>query len=395
MASDEAADSLPTDGKETPEIPDFDLIRRIGSGGFGEVWLAANQTTGQLRAVKVIALRRTDTSDPAGREITSITRLEANVRRRHPNLLNIHHVGKTADHLFYVMDLADDISGKPASSQPRYQPATLQRRLKRGPLPPQQCWDYARQLFEALTSLHQAGMVHRDVKPANCLFIEGELKLADFGLVTDVDQQISRVGTLKYMPPDGRMDAQADVYAAGLVIYEMMTGLPVERFPHLGAVSSEISTTPILSTLLRLVASACQPDPKLRPRDAPAVLSQLMASETEEAATPVRSPRRVFGRIAVAVVVMALVTGVGYWATRPPRIHVNFTSRPFEATVFLDGVQQLDADGVPCKTPCTVEDLPARKHHVVFKHPGLSDLYAGQIDFARAREVTVQWGPQP
>jgi len=247
-------------------------------------------------------------------------------------------------------------------------------------------------------------MVHRDVKPANCLFIEGELRLADFGLVTDVDQQISPVGTQKYMPPDGRMDAQADVYAAGLVIYEMMTGLPVERFPHLGAAASEVSTTPILSRLIRLVTSACQPDRKLRPRDAPAVLSQLMAPETQQAAAPVRSARRVFGAVAVAVIVMALVTGVGYWATRPPpvpvnsrppRVHVNFTTRPFEATIFLDGVQQFEADGLPCKTPCTIEDLPARKHHVVFKHPGLSDLYAGQIDFARAREVTAEWGPKP
>ena len=81
-----------------PEVPDFDLIRPIGQGGFGRVWLAANRTTGHLRAVKVIPLRQRGATDPAGREITSITRLEANVRRQHPNLLNIHHVGQTAAH---------------------------------------------------------------------------------------------------------------------------------------------------------------------------------------------------------------------------------------------------------------------------------------------------------
>ena len=94
-----------------PDIPGFDLIRPIGRGGFGQVWLATNQATGALRAVKVIPLRRSDGRDPAGREITSIARLEANLRRRHRNLTTIHHVGKTDEHLYYVMDPADDISG--------------------------------------------------------------------------------------------------------------------------------------------------------------------------------------------------------------------------------------------------------------------------------------------
>ena len=94
--------------------------------------------------------------------------------------------------------------------------------------------DYARQLLAGLASLHAAGMVHRDVKPANCLFVGGQLKLADFGLLTEAHPLVSRLGTQKYMPPDGRMDMRADVYAAGLVIYEMLSGLPVDDFPRLG-----------------------------------------------------------------------------------------------------------------------------------------------------------------
>ena len=75
------------DGRASPEVPGFDLIRPIGKGGFGEVWLAANRATGRLRAVKIIAAAPTGTVGPAAREVTSVIRLEANLQRQHPNLI--------------------------------------------------------------------------------------------------------------------------------------------------------------------------------------------------------------------------------------------------------------------------------------------------------------------
>ncbi|MHC4177237.1 MAG: protein kinase domain-containing protein, partial [Planctomycetota bacterium] len=251
--SDSTGDYPPKPEQPAPGVPDFELIRPIGQGGFGQVWLATNQTTGHLRAVKVISLRGSGTRDPAGREITSITRLEDAVHTHHPNLLDIQHVGKTAEHLFYVMEPADDVSGSPASSGGEYRPATLESRLEGGPLGPEECLRYARELLGGLAHLHTAGMVHRDVKPANCLFVGGRLKLADFGLLAEANPQVSRVGTQKYMPPDGRMDTRADVYAAGLVVYELITGLPVESFPRLGKRAQQIAEAPILNRLNRLV----------------------------------------------------------------------------------------------------------------------------------------------
>jgi serine/threonine protein kinase len=141
--------------------------------------------------------------------------LEAQLGTRHENLADIHHVGKTADYLFSIMDPADDISGGSATAEPDYRPATLARRLEQGPLPTGECRETARQLLAGLAHLHAAGMIHRDVKPANCLWVGRHLKLADLGLLTAANSQASRLGTGKHMPPNGRMDARADVCAAG------------------------------------------------------------------------------------------------------------------------------------------------------------------------------------
>jgi len=379
-----------------PYVPDFDLIRLIGQGGFGQVWLATNRTTGRLRAVKVIPLNRPDAADPAGREITSITRLETNVRNEHPNLVNIYHVGKTADHLFYVMDPADDVSGNSASSDSSYQPATLRSRLETGPLAPQDCLLRTRQLLAGLASLHRAGMVHRDVKPENCLFVDGELKLADFGLLTEADLKMSRVGTRKYMPPDGRMDARADVYAAGLVVYEMISGLAADRFPRLGSRAHEVVKDPVLSRLNRLVLRACQPDPQERFQDAGRMLAHL-TSEPPWTARPARIRRLVAASIAcvlLAIPLAMLAFWLGWFELGAPRqVEVNFITEPFNATIHLDGVLQKKLDGTPYLTPCTIPDLPARVHHTVFRCEGLEELDAGEIDFATTGEIIARWEP--
>ncbi|MBN2476752.1 MAG: serine/threonine protein kinase [Pirellulales bacterium] len=380
------------DDETVPEVPDFELIRPIGQGGFGRVWLATNRTTGHLRAVKVISLRRRGTTDPAGREITSITRLEANLRRQHANLLTIHHVGQTAEHLFYVMDLADDATGRPASPDADYRAATLLNRLGDGPLPVNDCLRCARQLLAGLASLHEAGMVHRDVKPANCLFVDGQLKLADFGLLTEANPQISRVGTQKYMPPDGRMDARADVYAAGLAIYEMVTGLPADSFPRLGERAADVAADPTLCLLVRLALGACQPDPQQRFADADAMLREI--AEPRKPAAESHGRRRWIAVSIAALAAAAALAAVCFWPGNPPRVQVNFITEPYEATILLDGVRQLRPDGTPCTTPCTIENVSAETHRVIFQHQGLPDLDAGRIDFAATRQIRAEFTPR-
>jgi serine/threonine protein kinase len=375
--------------QDRPTVPDFDLIRPIGRGGFGQVWLAKNRATGHLRAVKVIPVHTPGRADPAGREIVSLTRLETNVGRHHPNLLTIHHVGKTTDHLFYVMDLADDASRSAADPGSPYRPATLESRLAGGPLPADQCVQRARQLLTGLAFLHEAGVVHRDVKPSNCLFVDGELKLADFGLLTEVGPQMSRVGTQKYMPPDGHMDARADVYAAGLVVYEMVTGLPVDSFPRLGDRATKIVRSPDLCALTRLALAACHPEPDARFPDARAMLAQLEAG-------PRKSPRwkRLWRRVILAGGIAALAAAGTFWLAQAEHVHVNFiTEAPyFESEIYLNGQRQLQLDGTPYKTPCTIDDLPSRVYHVVLKREGLPDRDLGPIDFRETRQIVVGSG---
>jgi len=379
-------------GQAPPEIPDFDLIRPIGEGGFGQVWLAVNRATERLRAVKVIPLQFSGTRDRAGREINSLVRLEDNLKYKHPNLLAIHHVAKTDEFLYYVMDLADDVSGAPATDEPGYRPASLSSRLQGGPLPAEECLRIARQLLAGLASLHEARMVHRDVKPANCLFVGGQLKLGDFGLLVEASPQVSRVGTAKYMPPDGRMDARADVYAAGLVIYEMITGLPADRFPSCGRRASQVIEDPTLQLLHRLVMRACEPDPGDRFSDVRVMLAELETGRSVR--RPVARRTRRAWLLATAAAACAILL-LGFWIGRPRTVHVNFVTEPFEATVYLDGDLQKDADGNPRRTPCTIAELAPRVHHVEFRLPGRTPLDAGPCDFAESRRVEKRWPAGP
>ena len=348
-----------------PEIPDFDLLRLVGEGGFGQVWLATNRTTGRLLAVKLIPLRQNDRSSAAMREISSLTRLETNSQCRHESLLGIHHIGKTADYLFYVMDPADDVSGDSASERPDYRPATLQSRLENGPIPPETCLDYARQLLAGLASLHSAGMVHRDVKPGNCLFVGGRLKLADFGLLTESHPLVSRVGTQKYMPPDGQMDRRADVYAAGLVMYEMLTGFADRSFsksrPAVAGAERESLFRPIDGRCFGGIANASRPPASA---DARKMLAALEASSR----TPFRLPRR---RILTAcIAIFLLATMAAAWHCLPRRVDVSFITVPYEAHVFLDGVLLVDPSGTPYATPCTIGGLVACTREVSFECKG-------------------------
>ncbi|MFZ4637647.1 MAG: protein kinase domain-containing protein [Pirellulales bacterium] len=395
-----------------PSIPDLDLVRRIGRGGFGEVWLGINRATGGLKAVKVVPLARGGRKvDPAGREVVSLAQFESQQIGRHPNLLDVQHVGRTDDVLFMLMDPADDVSGKPATNDAAYRPATLELRLEQGPLAADECLRCARQLVAGLAHLHAAGMVHRDVKPSNCLFVNRELKIADFGLLSPAVPQLSRLGTVRYMPPDGRMDLRADVYAAGLVIYEMLTGLPAEAFPRLGERAREIAADPRLAQLNRVALAAASRDHHARPTHAGELLTAVEAAAAASPRAAGRFRRRAAAAVLVAAVVPATLAISLLLASlsmstmparrdRPPEATaavvpatapvVNFITEPLGAAVLIDGTPYRDADGATSTTPVTLP-VPAGGHRVTFQHPERGTLDAGRVNFDAIREVIARW----
>jgi len=220
-------------------IPDFDLVRSIGRGAYGEVWLARHKTLGAWRAIKVIRRADFDDDRPFRREFEGIRHYEP-ISRGHPNLVAVLHVGGDEAGFYYVMELADSVD--PAASlgsgsggdveSGAYTPRTLRADLKaRGHLTAEETIAVGRALAAALAHLHAHALVHRDAKPSNVIFVDGVLKLADIGLVTDISDSRSFVGTEGYLPPEGPGTTSADCHALGKVLYELSTGRDRRDYP--------------------------------------------------------------------------------------------------------------------------------------------------------------------
>ena len=146
----------------------------------------------------------------------------------------------------------------------------------------------------------------------------------------------------------------------------------------------------IFLCLNRTVLRACRRDRDSRFQHAGEMIEALDAHRSKS-----RARRRTvrYGAAALAACIIAAVALIGGRLPKTPsqRVHVNFISRPFEAHIILDGKTALTPDGVPYATPCTIPDVPAKAHHVLFRRKGFPDLDAGTVDFAEQREVERRW----
>jgi serine/threonine protein kinase/tetratricopeptide (TPR) repeat protein len=217
----------------------YELGRRLGEGGMGTVYEALDRHLGRAVAIKMI---RGDVIDAATRErFTREARAAAAIS--HPNVCHLHEVGEDAGRPFLVMEL---LEGEPLSD-----------RLLRGPLALGPALEIFLPILSALTALHTRGLVHRDLKPSNVFLTPHGVKLLDFGLARQISRDAADTmsaitlpgtlsGTPRYMAPEqitgDAVDARADIFAAGVLLYELVTG----NLPYDGR-----TTVEVLSAVLR------------------------------------------------------------------------------------------------------------------------------------------------
>ena len=219
---------------KTFHIPDYELIIEIARGSYGQVWLARS-VSGAWRALKIVQRTLFEDARPYQREFNGIRQYES-VSRDHEGLIDVLHVGcnEAEGYFYYAMELADDQVVGQLIGSADYSPRTLQSELNtRGSLPADECAYIGAQLADALHYLHEQGLVHRDVKPSNIVYVNGCPKLADMGLVAGAGFTSSTVGTLGFLPEEGSGDWRGDLYALGKVLYEASTGMDRNAFPDL------------------------------------------------------------------------------------------------------------------------------------------------------------------
>jgi len=311
--------------EEHPRAADHEILKQIGSGSYGGVWLARS-AAGQLRAVKVVARSRFSSDRPYEREFTGIRQFEP-ISRSHPGVVHILHVGRddAAGYFYYVMELADAVDGRPEASLAGYEPRTLASELKsRGRLPLIEVLALGVQLAGALGHIHRHRLVHRDVKPSNVIFVEGQVKLADIGLVTGADEAKSFVGTEGFIPPEGPGSTQADIFGLGRLLYEAATGKDRCDFPDLPVdldswSSSERSG---LLELNEILARACAPKASQRHANAAELagdLNVLLAGRSIRRAYGAERRSRRATRIIGIAVLTVLLALAGSWFQQTQR----------------------------------------------------------------------------
>jgi serine/threonine protein kinase len=228
------------------------LEREIGKGAFGTVWLA--RRSDKYVAIKLIASSECG-HENYDRELRAVQRMRAHdVSNGH--IIPISSPLVIDDFFIYEMPLADDANGHCLDSPlvpQQYVPKTLKWKLeKAGPLAAEDCILIGCNVIKGVEELHRRNLIHRDIKPGNILFISGKAVLADFGLVTSPNPDVSQISSPGSIPPEGVGGKRGDIYAVGMLLYEMATGQP----SHEGISVPSRSTGPIFDRLWDVISIA-------------------------------------------------------------------------------------------------------------------------------------------
>lgn len=260
----------------------YQVRSRIARGGMATVYLATDLRLERRVAIKIMHGHLADDSTFKSRFVQEA---RSAARLAHPNVVNVFDQGQDSDMAYLVMEYLPGI--------------TLRDLLKDyGKLTPEQTIDIMEAVLAGLAAAHKAGIVHRDLKPENVLLADdGRIKIGDFGLARAASANTATgqalLGTIAYLSPElvtrGVADARSDIYALGIMMYEMLTGQqpfqgeqPMQiAYQHANdAVPAPSGKNPAVPAELdELVLWATEKDPDRRPRDAREMLDRLIEAE--------------------------------------------------------------------------------------------------------------------
>ena len=327
----------------------YEILAVLGRGGMGTVYSARDRVIDDTVALKVLRPEIAGSPEFAQRLISEV-RLARRVT--HPNVCRIHEYGEDGGLRFLVMEL---VAGR-----------DLTRVLAAGPLAPERALEIAVDAAEALHAIHAAGIVHRDLKTAN-LMVDGggAVKLMDFGIAKPVSGGGGQaaapsgyvVGTPEYMSPEqgrGRaVDARSDIYALGVVVYELFTGhVPFHADTPIATLMMHVEAPPPLDdpalppAVAAMLRRALAKDPGDRFPTAKAMADALRGGGTLRLGRPAPRTRR-------GLVLASLVVLLGGWlawrqlpANAPPP-EVTAPSPAVPSPVFSESPSEMAASPVP------------------------------------------------
>ena len=199
-------------------VNQYRIINRIGEGGMGVVYLAEDTRLHRKVALKFIS----NLSSKSTEEIARFSReAQAAARLNHPNICTVYELGETDNQTYIAMEYVEGF--------------TLKKRLKEGSIDEHDIRDWLEQIARGLLASHEAGVVHRDVKPANIMITSnGLVKIMDFGIakLVEADTELTKadttIGTIAYMSPEQArgedIDQRTDIWSVGVILFEMLTG---------------------------------------------------------------------------------------------------------------------------------------------------------------------------
>ena len=328
---DGAPDASLADALRRAVAGQYEIESELGRGGMATVFLARDLRHGRTVAVKVMR-RDVVAGDGTARFLQEI---RTAARLTHPHILGVHDSGESDGLLYYVMPFVDGES--------------LRARLARdGALPVADAVRIMRELADALAHAHARGVVHRDLKPENVLLAGGHAVIADFGIAKALAAALPdataptaamtgtgmSLGTPAYMAPeqaigDRSMDHRADLYALGVVAYEMLAGAhPFGARPLHALVAAHLTEAPVPPATKRsgippaldaLVMRLMAKDPAARPSDGEDVMRALDDAAVHSVvsrAIPAPPRRRTRARIAASLIVLVVAGVLGVLAVR-------------------------------------------------------------------------------